>query len=228
MKKIFFLALTVMSVLSAHAQFEPGRWSVEPRLGATGSTMTNMPDINLGLIDETLNSTAIGGFFVGADMEYQATNWLGLSAGINYSQAGSGWEDFTATLDGVKASMKDMKIQTAYFNIPVTANFYIWKGLAVRSGLQFGFLTSAKSKGKTEIKAGNTTTTSDDDEDVKDAFKTFDLSIPVGLSYEFGNHLVIDARYNIGVTKVNKESFSNGKDSRNGVFVLSLGYKLGL
>lgn len=222
------MALTVMTVLSAHAQFEPGRWSVEPRLGATGSTMTNMPDINLFLTDESLSSTAIGGFFIGADMEYQATNWLGLSAGINFSQAGSGWEDFTAKMEGAKATIKDIKIQTGYFNIPVTANFYVWKGLAIRTGLQFGFLTSAKFKGKTEIKAGNTTTTSDEDLDVKDGFKSFDLSVPVGLSYEFGNHLVIDARYNIGVTKVNEETYGNGKDSRNGVFVLSLGYKLGL
>ena len=47
----------------------------------------------------------------------------------------------------------------------------------------------------------------------------FDLSIPVGLSYEF-NRITFDARYNIGLTKLIK-----GEDIHNKVFVLTLGYK---
>ena len=50
----------------------------------------------------------------------------------------------------------------------------------------------------------------------------FDLSIPIGLSYEISN-VTLDARYNFGVTKV----FS-GLDTavRNQLFVVTLGYKL--
>ena len=52
--------------------------------------------------------------------------------------------------------------------------------------------------------------------------KTVDLSIPIGLSYEFSN-FVIDGRYNWGLTKVAKDS-----DSKNSVFQNTLGYKLPL
>ena len=63
---------------------------------------------------------------------------------------------------------------------------------------------------------------------MKDLFKKVDISIPIGLSYEFNNHLVLDARYNLGLTKVNKESYPGEKDSKNSVFCLSLGYKIKL
>ena len=50
----------------------------------------------------------------------------------------------------------------------------------------------------------------------------FDLSIPVGLSYEY-NRVTLDARYNIGLTKL----YSGIDDSsRNSVITVTLGYKL--
>jgi opacity protein-like surface antigen len=49
----------------------------------------------------------------------------------------------------------------------------------------------------------------------------FDLAIPVGLSYEY-NHITLDARYNIGITKL----FSDSDDTvRNQVVAVTLGYK---
>ena len=53
--------------------------------------------------------------------------------------------------------------------------------------------------------------------------KTFDFAIPVGASYEYQN-FVLDARYNIGVTKV-----ADIDDAGcNSVFQLTLGYKFSL
>ena len=50
----------------------------------------------------------------------------------------------------------------------------------------------------------------------------FDLSIPVGLSYEY-NGFTLDARYNFGVTKL----FSGVDDTvLNQVITITLGYKL--
>ena len=49
-----------------------------------------------------------------------------------------------------------------------------------------------------------------------------DLTIPVGLSYEFCN-VVVDARYNWGLTKVIKE-----QKVRNSVFQFTVGYKFEL
>ena len=89
---------------------------------------------------------------------------------------------------------------------------YVAKGLAVKLGLQPGFNVNSSVKSKGDG------VTVDADVDVK----TVDLSIPIGLSYEF-NNFVIDGRYNWGVTKVAKDS-----DCKNSVFQFTIGYKLPL
>ena len=54
---------------------------------------------------------------------------------------------------------------------------------------------------------------------------TFQFAIPVGISYEYQS-FVLDARYNIGLTKAFKSSWDTS--SRHNVFSISLGYKFAL
>ena len=49
-----------------------------------------------------------------------------------------------------------------------------------------------------------------------------DISIPLGLSYEYMN-VVVDARYNWGLTKIH-----NLTDSKNSFFTFTVGYKFEL
>jgi hypothetical protein len=106
----------------------------------------------------------------------------------------------------------------AYLNIPIVANFYFAKGWAIKAGVQPGFLLSAKAK-VDGIGAQDSF-----NNDIKDQCKTFDLSIPLGISYEF-EKAVFDLRYNLGVTKVNKEG---EKDCKNSVIQFTVGYKFAL
>ena len=53
-------------------------------------------------------------------------------------------------------------------------------------------------------------------------------SIPIGVSYEFPNHIVVDARYNWGLTKINKEKDFGDKNMKNSVFLITCGYKFKL
>jgi hypothetical protein len=46
---------------------------------------------------------------------------------------------------------------------------------------------------------------------VKDAYESLNLSIPVGLSYEFKNGITIDWRGTLGLTTVNKHSTDDDK-----------------
>jgi hypothetical protein len=94
--------------------------------------------------------------------------------------------------------------------------------------VQFGFLTSADVKATVSTGGDLPSLSMNLDEDVKDEFNKFDFSIPVGISYEFKVPVVIDLRYNFGVTKVNKESEPGFKDSRNQILSLTVGYKLGI
>ena len=134
-------------------------------------------------------------------MQYQATDKLGLAVGALYSAQGTKSDHVTWT--------------PGYINVPVTLNYYVAQGLALKAGIQPGFKVSSKAKAK----VGGTSVSTDIDDDV---FKSFDLSVPVGISYEYMN-ICLDARYNIGVTKV-----MDGTDSKNSVFQVTLGYKFAL
>ena len=57
-----------------------------------------------------------------------------------------------------------------------------------------------------------------------DGMKKFDLSIPLGLSYEFDD-FVIDARYNLGLTNIYD---SDNVKVKNSVIMLTVGYKIPL
>ena len=235
MKKFLIAAMTVAALsASAQSRFEPGTLTLQPRLGFTGSMLTNMPDLDLGL-SKDLDATSIVGCFLGADLEYQFTNSVSVSAGLNWAQAGTGWEDakinvsdeISATGASYSIKMKDIKVQTSYINLPVVVNWYVAKGLAVKAGVQFGYLTSAKTK--LTVEANEVVNIkSDIDQSCKDEFNKFDLSIPIGLSYEFKKPFVIDARAIYGLTKVNKESVPGEDDSKNVVFALTFGYKFKL
>ena len=134
------------------------------------------------------------GLVGGFELGYNFSENFGVTLGALYSMQGAKNDD------GDKASYD-------YINFPLLANVYVTKGLAIKAGPQVGFMTRAK----------------DEDEDIKDICNKVDFSIPVGLSYEFCN-FIIDARYNIGVSKIVKGASSG----RNSVIMLTVGYKIPL
>lgn len=189
MKKIFLSAAIVLSCLSAKAQSEVGTITLQPKVGINLASMTDAEDSKMKV-----------GLAAGVEGEYQVSNLIGVSAGVMYS------------MQGVKGE-SDAKIKQDYINIPILANFYVAKGLALKAGIQPAFLVSSKtSDGNEEV-------------DSKDICNSFDFSIPVGASYEYSN-FVLDARYNFGITKVFKSETEI--DSKNSVFQITLGYKFAL
>lgn len=183
---ILMAAMFVASV-AAMAQNPVGTFSITPKLG-----------LNVADLTGTENSDVRCGLAAGAEIQYQASDIFAISGGLLYSMQGCKYDNTTIKAD--------------YINVPILANVYVVKGLAVKLGIQPGFnvnsTVSAKGNG---VKA---------EADV-DA-KTVDFSIPVGLSYEFSN-VVLDARYNWGLTKVYE-----GGDAKNSVFQFTVGYKFAL
>ena len=196
MKKLFLLAAIMMASTCAFAQHEPGSLTVQPRIGFSAADFNN-----------TYDTEARVGLVVGPEFEYTLSNRFSLAAGLNYSQQGSELKD------------ADVTFKMDYLTIPIVANVYLFKGFALKAGVQPGINLSAKldANGK-EV-------------DIDDMVKSFELGIPVGLSYEFRN-FVLDARYIFGVTKIfdEKKLNMNGVDldSKNLGFQLTLGYKFTL
>lgn len=192
MKKILLMAVVMLASVASYAQQAVGTFTLQPKIGMNVASLTKCDgcDPRIGLA-------------AGVEAEYQATDIFSVSAGLIYSMQGN-----KAKAEGVTQTTK-----LDYINIPILANVYVTKGLAVKLGVQPAFNVSDKQKlsgGKASVEA----------EDV--GAESFDFSIPVGLSYEF-NNVVIDARYNFGVTNI-----AEGGDSKNSVFQFTLGYKFAL
>lgn len=192
MKKILLMAVVMLASVASYAQQAVGTFTLQPKIGMNVASLTKCDgcDPRIGLA-------------AGVEAEYQATDIFSVSAGLIYSMQGN-----KAKEDGVTLTTK-----LDYINIPILANVYVTKGLAVKLGVQPAFNVSDKQKlsgGKASVEA----------EDV--GAESFDFSIPVGLSYEY-NNVVFDARYNFGVTNI-----ADGGDSKNSVFQFTLGYKFAL
>ena len=173
MKKLFVMAAMVLSSVGAFAQQAAGTTTIQPKVGLNVSTIGD--------------NDWKAGFAAGAELQYQATDKVGIAVGALYSAQGTKSDHVTWT--------------PGYINVPVTLNYYVAQGLALKAGLQPGFMVN---------------------KDDAEGIKTFDLSIPVGLSYEYQN-IIFDARYNIGVTKI-----ADNVDNYNNVIQITVGYKFAL
>jgi len=201
MKKILLTAAVLLSSFAAFAQHEVGAFTLQPKIGLNIANVTDM---------DYIDPDPRVGFVGGVEAEYQATDIFSISAGALYSMQGA-----KASSSGNTATMK-----VDYINIPIMANVYIVKGLAVKLGIQPGINVNAE--GEVDYGSGSRT------DDVRDNVESIDLSIPVGLSYEF-NNIVLDARYNWGVTPgCKKEAYGFTTKSKNSVFQITLGYKFEL
>lgn len=221
MKKLLLLfVVIIMTSLSVNAQFASGTWSVQPKIGIGAANLTNIEDLPItGTVDA--EKTLAGAALLGADLEYQMGDKISFSLGLNYSLQGCAWENFK--YNSVK--YKNTKVELGYINFPIVASYHIGNGLSIKGGLQFGVLTSANFKMETEGKLSGYDTTIDTSIDIKKDYESIDISIPVGISYETKKHLVFDARYQLGLTKVNNEG---KQDYKNSVFMITAGYKIKL
>ena len=180
MKKIMmmlFMATVALTASSQNTMRENGTFTLQPKVG-----------IGIGTLSGNYTTRP-----------YYANEWLGIAAGLNYSQ--QGWK--------MKGNGVDETYKFDFLNIPLTADFYVAKGLALKTGVQFGFLLSAKVE----------------DADVKDSCKKFNFSIPVGISYEISD-FVLDFRYNIGLKNMN--NLDDGNKLRSDLVQFTVGYKFGL
>ena len=129
MKKTIMTVVLLAVMALANAQNELGTMTIQPKGGFGFATLTNVPKAEM---------TGVGMF--GGELEYALKEKLSIGAGINFDMLGYSIED----TEGIKDWYTNMN----YLALPAVANFYIWKGLALKAGLQPGFLLSAKESYK--------------------------------------------------------------------------------
>ena len=223
-KNLFWMFAAILFCGSpALAQVEPGTLSIIPKLGFLGATLTHQPDLEVAE-DVDLSTTLCPGFLIGADVDYQVNDFLSLSAGLNYTRQGGKWKDFRRP----QIEIKDVQMILGYVNLPVMANVYLFKGFAVKAGVQLSYLTNANSQYKLIWHVPNMPVEERKyDQSIMSECNKFDFSIPFGLSYEVGDQIILDARYNFGLSRLNKEKDPDG-DPCNRYFLFTVGYRFPL
>jgi len=210
MKKLFFAAAVLMCSLTAFAQSKEGTFSIQPKAGINISNLSNKDNAKVKV-----------GFTAGAEAEYQLTKQLSLSAGALFSMQGAKSTTVFREVDNTTKEIQEVDIKNTmefdYINVPILANYYIIEGLAVKLGIQPGFNIIAKRK-RTDGVEKESKNLSDLGVDVRKV----DISIPIGVSYEF-NDFVVDARFNLGLTEV-----ADLVKSKNRVFQITFGYQIDL
>jgi hypothetical protein len=147
------------------------------------------------------------GFHGGAFALFKFTK-IGIQPEILFSQQGT----------TVEISSQDLKQNISYMNIPVMLKLYTVAGINLQAGPQFGFVTKAEGE-FIDLQTGRKST-----EDIKNELKGSDLSLALGAGWDLPFGLTIDARYNLGLSKINDSPQS--EDAKNQVFQVSVGFKL--
>lgn len=213
MKRIFFVAALLAMFSSMNGQPQAGKFSLTPKIGVNWSKTTDnqywivIPEITEEEMAKVRDTNKKAGIVVGLDADYMFTKWLGATLGVTYSDEGFKKSDITQNL--------------RYLYISTLAEIYIFKGLALKSGIEYGILLGARNN--VEYSDRTKTIVGYDLNNNKRDYRNENWSIPIAISYEYKN-IILDLRYNIGI----KNIFSYSDDYKTKSLWLTLGYKFTL
>ena len=131
------IAAMMIAAISANAQNEVGQITLQPKVGMNISNVTG--DVWNG------DKKAKVGLVAGVEAEYGITENFGIDFGVLYSMEGCKSDLVIATGTGASAYLaKGVKWNMDYINIPILAQYYPIKGLAIKAGIQPAFNVRGK------------------------------------------------------------------------------------
>jgi hypothetical protein len=151
--------------------------------------------LNLATVTNTAGSKTLAGFHVGFFGTFMLDDSFALQPEVLYSMQGAKFDDGDLKLD--------------YIAVPVMLKYYVADAFSLELGPQVGFLVAAKEDGV----------------DIKNDVKSIDFGINFGASYDITENFMLGARYNLGITRWQDQLFPGEAESKNSVFMISLGYK---
>ena len=234
-KNIAIVMMLLLSAIGAMAQGVEnpvGRFSVIPRIGVA---IANLSDNSIYLATENgreVKSKYQTGFLGGLDVEYRINKSLGITLGTYYARQGMRFPDCELTENAEKGEytgIKNHHVNLDYIQVPLMLKAYLVEGLSLNAGVQVGFLCGDGKVKREETdlqkdKNGSITYKEMHETEAPWPAKKVDVAIPLGLSYEYMN-VILDARYNVSLTKASKGDWDNCK---NKVFTFTVGYRFAL
>ncbi len=157
---------------------------------------TYVSGVHSRIVGEADSWSGAWGFQGGVEAEFPFTCKLPLTywGGLNISMQGAGWEEDWGE------GLIEGTTRLWYLNLPLTTRYYFTNNVYGEIGLQPGFLLSANDNYDGESY------------DVKDYIKTFDLGIPLGVTYAFPNNFGLGLRIVPGVLNISEGEWDDYKD----------------
>lgn len=201
MRKIVLLLTAAMVMTAASFAQDAKTIGFGLKAGANFSSLKDKFD------GDTENSDMKVGFHGGAFVNLPIGTTFAIQPELVYSIEGGKEEegDYTA------------KANLSYLNIPVMFQ-YTASGFYAETGPQIGFLMSAKLK---EEEGGQ-----EDETDIKDFMESTNFSWGIGLGYKLPSGLGFGARYNLGLSNLNKDGNDDFSTKANTIQV-GLSYTFG-
>ncbi|MDR0754720.1 MAG: PorT family protein [Prevotellaceae bacterium] len=204
MKKILLITLVaLLGMATANAQIKFGA-----KAGVNLATLTDLEDAKFKL-----------GFHVGGFAEFTITDVIAIQPELLFSTQGT-TSSFETSYEGVDVNV-DQTVNLNYINLPILLKVKLAEGLSAEVGPQVGLLLSAKAKIEGSLLGIGFSRS----ENIKSDLTTLDVAAVAGLSYTFAEKFVVGARYNFGLTNLNKENNDDDSKPKNGVIQISFGYK---
>ncbi len=182
---LFALAL----ILGQNSVFSQNA-AVGIRAGYTISTAVDRVSKSIGDFDADENFQPAGSLHFGADVKVPINKRLSFVGGILYVQKGYKIE-FPNNLVGTPLKFQ---MQLRYFNMPVLADYRVWKGFSLQAGVEPGILSNAWLKfdgGRTNLKDAGT-------------FENLDFGLVAGLEWHTQSGFFLSARQSWGVLAVSE------------------------
>ncbi|KMQ67262.1 hypothetical protein ACM39_14010 [Chryseobacterium sp. FH2] len=216
MKKVMLIAAVAVMGISANAQ----EFRFGPKAGYSFSTLKYKDT------ETSMNTDPMHTFYVGGLAEYKINDKFGIQGEVLYSPLGGKSKYEAEEEDGEFSGLKT-KTTLGTLLVPVSAKYFITEGFSVSAGASFGVIFSAKAKTVFDggLNIPGLELEGDKEVDVKDAYNKLNIAPFIGVEYALENGLFFDARYNLGISNLAKNS-GDGKVT-NSFAQIGVGFKFG-
>lgn len=205
MKKIFIMAIALLSAGIAHAQSTDKPIALGVKAGVNFSNIIKDDGNN------NFNTDYLTGYHAGITLDIKLLDNLAFTPEALYSTKGykssSTFGDFTQT--------------THFIDIPILASIKLGGGLNLVAGPQVSFLMSTTNT----FDSGFGTAEQKIVEDDSDRFRKSLVGGLIGFRYDFSNKVGLNGRYVLDFQKNNENGTTQTPEFKNQVFQLGLGIK---
>ncbi|WP_313375990.1 porin family protein [Chishuiella sp.] len=234
MKKIFFIAATVLGIANLSAQEEtitvveygkpnPNSKTLAPQFGLKSAA--NMSSYNGKDISKT--DYAVG-FTAGVYANFPVTQSFSIQPEVNFARlVGKAEKDqYVYNLDGSTLSKNKNFTTLDYIQVPVMFKYYVaGSRFNIEAGPQVGFLVYGSNKNVQSTFANGTVTNNTERMNIKNRVENFDFGVNYGVGYNLTDHINLNARYYMGLTKTFKADEGEKQlNIKNNSFSFGVGY----